>query len=254
MAPSWVFQVGGQVDRAASARRNPRDLTVFHRQVPVAVTWYGRSRVGIDHYDVFRDDGPDTPSYAVMLRTHRTSYPTVHTDVHTDTGHLDVALNPGFRVIATDRLGRSTAVDGRRGPLQYEQENGTTFTDRPGERRVFTRAPLAGRGWYTLRGRDYDGGAVLATTRGGAQVRIPLRVSHVTQVALEMTTGPRLGTVQVRIDGRNAGLVRTWAPSTRARVLVAQYRLEAGPHTITLVNQGLRSHAMVQLDGIFVAD
>jgi hypothetical protein len=254
MAQSWMFQVGGQVDKAAATRQNLRDLTVFHRQVPVAVTWQGRSRVGIDHYDLFRDDGPDTPSYIVTGPTHQTSYPTVHTDIHANVGHLGITLNPGFRVIATDRLGQTTSVHSSRGPVQYEQENGTTYADLPGATRVFIAKPVAGPGWRTVCGAEYDGGTVLATTRHGAQIRIPVRTYHAMQVALEMTTGPRMGTVEVRIDGRHAGVVDTSSRTTRARVLVAQYRLAAGQHTITLVNLGVRSHAAVQFDGVFVSD
>jgi hypothetical protein len=254
MAPTWMFQVGGQVDKAAATRQNLRDLAVFHRQVPVAVAWHGRGRAGIDHYDLFRDDGPNTPYYAVMLRTLRTSYPMLHTDIHANFGHLNVVRDPGFKLFATDRFGRTTTVDSRRGPLHYEQENGSTFTDPRGTTQVFTAAPVAGHGWRTLHGTDFDGGTVLATTRHGAQVRIPIRTYHIMQAALEMTTGPRLGTVEVRIDGRHAGVVDTRSDVTKARVLVAQYRLTAGQHTITLVNLGLRSHAMVQFDGVFLSD
>lgn len=254
VAPSWLFQVEGQVDQAAATRHNLRDLSVFHRQVPVTLAWQARSRVGIDHYDVFRDDGPGTPSYLV-LRGRATSYRTSHTDISLASGHLGITLYPRFTVTAIDRLGQSTTVSAvRRGPVQYEQENGTTYTDRAGSSRVFTGKPVAGPGWRTVHGDDYDGGTVLATSRRGAQLRIPIRTYHAMQVALEMTTGPRLGRVEVRIDGHRVGVVDTWARATRARVLVAQYRLEAGAHTVTLVNLGARSNATVQLDGVFVSD
>lgn len=255
VAQSWMFRVGCQVDKAAAIRQNSYDLSVFHQQVPVAVVWQGRSRVGIDHYDLYRYNYQGSPIVPVLTGTHRTSYPTVHTDVHGAFGPITRSLRPTFNVAATDRLGQVTRVDGnRRSPVEYEQENGTTYADGTGGSRVFPAKPVAGPGWRTLRGGDYDGGTVLATSRRGAQIRIPINTYHTMQVALEMTTGPRLGSVEVRIDGRRAGTIDTSARTTRARVLVAQYQLEAGAHTVTLVNRGVGSHAMVQLDGVFVSD
>jgi len=50
------------------------------------------------------------------------------------------------------------------------------------------------------------------------------------------------------------GVVDTWSRTTRPRVLVAQYTVAAGKHTVTLVNLGTVHRPTVELDGIFIAD
>lgn len=255
VAPSWQFQVGAQVDRAAAAASGPYDLSVYHRQVPVALTWQGSARAGIDHYDLYRYSPVGGALSRVLTHTRQTRYETTHNDIHHAFGPVTRSLYATFKVVATDRFGRTAVADQvRRGPVSYEQENGTTYANGNGSAPVFTGKPVAGRGWQTQRGEAYDGGTVLASARQGAQIAIPLKISHSTQVALEMTTGPQLGAVEVRVDGRRVAVVDTWARTTRARVLVAQYRLEAGRHTVTLVNLGIRPRPTVQFDGVFVSD
>jgi len=221
----------------------------------VDLTWRGSSCVGIDHYDVYRYSPVGGALRPVLTDTRQTRYSTVHTDIQHAIGPITRELYPTYQVVATDRLGRTTVVDPvRRSPVSYEQENGTTYANGGGSGPVFTATPVAGRGWQTRHGDDYDGGSVLASTRRGAQVRIPVRTSHPMRLALEMTTGPRMGAVEVLIDGHRAGVVDTGARTARPRVLVAQYRLEAGSHTVTLVNLASHHREAVQLDGVFVSD
>lgn len=251
VAQSWLFRVGAQADKAAAARSGPFDVSANHRQVPVELAWQGRSCVGIDHYDLYRYSPVGWTLQPVLTHTRQTRLATLHTDIHYAIGPITRELYATYKLVATDRLGRSTVVDQvRRSPVSYEQENGTTYANGG----VFTAKPVAGPGWRTQRGADFDGGTVLATSRRGAQVRIPVTTSHPMQLALEMTTGPRTGAVTVLIDGRRAGVVDTRATTARSRVLVAQYRLAAGRHTVTLVNLAPRHREVVQLDGVFVSD
>ena len=252
--PAWRFQIGAQVDQTAATRTDNYDLRVYHQRVPVELVWSARSRVGIAGYDLYRHDpkGGDT-LYQLLAGTTQTRYATSHTDASHVFGPITRELYPTFKLVATDNAGRSTTVDPiRRSPEFSEQENGTTWY---GES-VFPTDPVVVRhSWQVRTGGDYDAGAVLVARSHGATLRIPVTAGHDGQwFALEMTTGPRLGRVEVRVDGHTVGLVDTHAATRTPRVLVAQYKVSQGAHTITLVDEGTGYRPSVELDGIFASD
>jgi hypothetical protein len=252
--PSWRFQVGGQVDRTAAGQTWYGDSAVFHRQVPVELVWHAASvhRTPALTYDLFHIT---FETKQVLDDSTATSYRMLHTDqarpIAPHPGRLTDVLNPRFSLVATARSGGSTTVGTQRHPVFSEQENGTTYLT---GRSVFPAAPTAGRAWTSRSGDAYDAGAVLTTRQRGATVRIPVTTHADQWVALEMTTGPQLGAVEVRVDGHRVGVVDTYRATTTPRVLVAQYRLDAGNHTVTLVNLGVHHRATVELDGVFASD
>lgn len=251
--PSWRFQIGGQVDQTSATRRRSYDLSVFHQQVPVELVWSARSRVGIAGYDLYRHN-PNGGSglFQLLSGTTQTRYQMNHTDAAHVFGPITRRLHPTFKLVATDKAGRTTTVDPiRRSPVFSEQENGTTWY---GES-VFPSDPkVIHNSWLTRTGSDYDAGAVLVARYHGATLRIPVTTHAGQWIALEMTTGPRLGTVEVRVDGHKVGLVNTYAATRTPRVLVAQYKMTKGEHTITLIDQGTGYRPSVELDGIFASD
>lgn len=253
--PSWRFGIGGQVDRTTAGQTWYGDSRVFHKEVPVNLVWHAgqRHRAPIAGYDLFLTR---VQTEQVLDNTTATSYRMLHTDllhpIAPHPGRLVDFLNPRFRLVATDPAGRTTTVETQRHPLYFEQENGTTYLK---GRTVFPSAPRTGRGWRTVNGTEYDGGSALATSLRGAFVRIPVTAHEGGQwVALEMSTGPRLGVVEVRVDGHRVGTVDTYHAHRRERVLVAEYRLDAGDHLVTLVNLGVRNRQTVRLDGVFASD
>lgn len=252
--PSWRFRVGGQVDRTAAAQTWYGDSAVFHRQVPVELVWraeHGR-RTTATTYDLFHIT---FETKQVLDDSTATTYRMLHTDqahpIAPHPGRLTDVLNPRFTLVATGAAGGTTTVLTQRHPLFSEQENGTTYLT---GRSVFPAAPTAGPGWSTRSGDTYDAGAVLTTQRRGATLRIPVRTHDGQWVALEMSTGPRLGVVEVRVDGHRVGVVDTYRATATPRVLVAQYRLTAGDHTLSLVNLGVHHRATVELDGVLASD
>jgi hypothetical protein len=254
-APTWRFDIGSQVDRTSSSQKYYSDLRVFHQKVPVKLTWRGHAQgwARISGYDLFQYHVYTGRLVSLLRNTRSTEYTYYHKDIAYPPRIKVMGLHPTFRLVAKDTAGRTTVLDPiRRGPVFSEQENGTTYQN---GRSVFPQAPQADRGWKRTSGSSYDAGSALVSSVKGSSVRIPVRAHSGGQwFALEMTTGPRLGSVEVRVDGRRVGHIDTSSRRTRHRVLVAEYFVKAGRHTVTLTNLGLAHRRTVELDGVFASD
>jgi hypothetical protein len=255
--PTWRFDIGAQVDRTAAKEQYHGDIRVFHQRVPVELAWRGYARQGarIAGYDLFQHHPSTTQLFPLLKNSRATRYAFVHTDVAYPPlgGAIGPRLHPRFRLVAKDTAGRTTVVDPiQRHPVFSEQENGTTYQN---GRSVFPRAPRPDRGWYRQAGPQYDAGSVLVSRNRGATVSIPVKAHRGGQwIALEMTTGPGLGVAEVRVDGHRVGTVDTRSRTTRQRVLVAEYLIGAGNHTVTVTNLGTHRRSTIELDGVFASD
>ena len=69
-----------------------------------------------------------------------------------------------------------------------------------------------------------------------------------------MTTGPRLGKAEIRVDDHVVGTVDTFSGRTRARVLVGEYLVRSGNHTVTVTNLATRARPTIEIDGMFASD
>lgn len=255
----WHFTVGAQVDRTAATERVPgQDISVFHQAVPVELTWsawaQGEGRY-ITGYNFYRYDPQSGLLDPVLTNTLRTSYQGLGIDYTRPLpGPSALRLHLQYRLVAYSSNGQATVID--RIPLDpcySEQENGTTYQD---GRTVFPSAPTVVNGWHRRSGPAYDAGSVLTSNRPGATVKIPIKSWGRGQYfALEMTTGPRHGKVEVRLGDSSTPLatIDTYSPTVRHRVLVAQFRFRGGNYDLTLVNVGTPHRPTVEFDGIFAS-
>ena len=254
VARTWHFTLGAQVPQAVVPYSTP-DTYLMHAGVPVQLDWRARSSVGIDHVDVsvHLPGGTDPVTVLpVLTGTTASSWLTTRPDTWAFPGGGNAKGPKTYRVTAVDTRGASTTVDGIvLDRVHSEQQDGATYS---GVEDGFPAHPTATSTWQQVTGADLDEGSALQTTTRGARIDVPVSTRAQQVFAVEASTGPGHGRFDVLVDGVKVGSANTAGTTDRQRILVFQYALTAGTHTVSVVSAGRPSGSTVTVDGFFLSD
>jgi hypothetical protein len=247
VSPFAPFAVGGSIGPSAEAPPDP--VEAYTWDIDERARWKGSDASGICGYDVDVVWAGFAPS-RLLTGTLRRS---VRTDLGTDydgTFGGGTGVPRGLRVTAHDCAGNSTTNDIAIRALVTQEDGTFQRPFRPPEA-TFT---YTGR-WKTSNYSGFSGGHTAKTYARGASVKIDVvtdvRGEH---LALVMAKGPNRGKAAVYVDGTWKKTINTYATEYRHRVIVFDTWLDAGPHTVTVVNKATRGHPRIDIDAVLTHD
>ncbi len=232
------FVVGSQItDYDAGGGLGPNAYT----SVPEIVKWTGSDASGICGYDVDADY-PGIDPERILTNTMSVSYRSALTNYDGSYGG-GALTQDGWLVTAHDCAGNSTTVLVGRQPEVF-QENGTsvTFSDDL----TFTYSGA----WTNSTCACASGGKQRYTAAKNASVTIKGSFDRDNYLGLVMAQGPKRGKAAVYLDGKKLTTVNTYAKANVNRTVVFSKWLDAGRHTLKLVNLATRGHSRIDLDAV----
>jgi len=154
----------------------------------------------------------------------------------------------GMEVRTRDCGGRNlTTKFVRLAPVVYQQDG---LSYRYGTMDVTTTGT-----WAVTKCACWSSGTAWKTSEAGARVDYTLRYDNVdpattVPVGLVMERAPNRGKVRILVDGVRIAIVDTYAPTKLHRTVVWTGRIEAGTHTLSLVNVGTPGRPRIDVDAL----
>ncbi len=128
--------------------------------------------------------------------------------------------------------------------MQVFQEDGTDLTMERPDANITTKGP-----WRESFCDCWLGGKVLRTSKKWARMTYTFEASEDQVVAIVMPMAPNRGKAKIKVDGVRRGTVDTYSPTRDNRIVVWQTEpLEAGVHTITVINLATEGRPRIDVD------
>lgn len=233
------FVIGAQIERSDSEG----DEEAYTWDIPRRLSWQAA------------DDDADCQLTYDLYRVYAGAEPALLLD-ETDVTQFDLLTNDydgtfgggsgatsGWNVVAHDCAGNARESPYPRGSKVWQEDGFAPFPPHFPEPTVeYTGA------WTNQTGPWASGGRQRFTSEVGASVSFATEFIAHQHVGLVMAKGPGRGSAEIRVDGVAVGTVNTYAPVNDNRRVVFDQRMDAGVHTIEIVNLATAGHPRIDVD------